>query len=260
MTASHIVLRPGCASAVLERPVARFVAVGVDPTAGDWRHGMRRGDAKAMPSVALEWDGGGLRFLGLAEHHDNADLWRRCRAAGASVVAIDGPCATNGLRVLPGWRGWDLGALGGTRDGELALCAAGVRLFWTTHRTVERFDGASRWIARSLRLFSGPAGGPSVERIETHPHGAFLLLWRRLGQEGAPGHKGRPAGRNARLALLTAFVAGIDGGLLPDHDAIDATCAALVAALHALRATRAYGTEQGGGLIWLPDPARISIR
>jgi predicted nuclease with RNAse H fold len=253
-------LRGESARVALERPVGPFVALGVDPTAGDWRHGMQRGDAKAMSSVALEWDGRTLRLLGRAEHRENADLWRRCREVGASVVAIDGPCATNGLRVLPGWRGWDLAVRGGRRDGEVALSAAGVRIFWTTHGTVARFDGASRWIARSLRLFSDPVPGAPLQRIETHPHGAFLLLWRRLGRKGAPGHKARAAGRRARLALLSTFVSGAEGALLPHHDAVDAACAALVGALHALGATRAFGTKSGGGLIWLPDGSRILVR
>lgn len=236
-----------------------FVAAGVDPTAGDWRHSMDRGDAKPMPCVVLEWTGQKLQFNECLEHLANRMLWEQVARVGATVVCIDGPCATNGLQIRPDWSGWDLSVPGATRDGELALHAAGVKLFWTTHATVSNFDGASRWIARSLRLFADPEGAPA-ERIETHPHGAFSMLWRLLGRtDPLPGKSG-PAGRKARLWVLQTFVPDIDPAALPDHDAVDAACAALVASLHGLGLSKSFGTRTYGGSIWMPDAKALHIR
>ncbi len=231
-----------------------FRVLGLDPTAGAWASHMTANVKKAMPSVALAWTGREIVFEGVALHTENAEFWARVRELGASLVCIDGPCQTNGLRVLPGWTGWDESARGGTRDGEVELTKAGVGLFWTTHATVTRFKGASEWIARALRLFD-EAHASATKAIETHPHGAFTFLWR---QPGAPTNlpkKKGPAGRAARLAMLRAFIPTLEDAALRDHDAVDAAAAALVAVLHRLGATKSFGTEGGGGLIWMPVDA-----
>src|SRR5206468_7906979 len=127
----------------------------------------------------------------------------------------------------------------GTRSGELQLSREGVNLFWTTQNTVLRFEGASRWIARSLVLFSEQ---PERQKIETHPHGAFTFLWRMFGNSGTPPKKSKTAGRQARLAILRSFIPGLADGMVPNHDALDAACAGLVAGLHQFRLTMPFGT------------------
>lgn len=229
-----------------------FVAVGVDPTAGTWASRMRAGP-KPMAAVAISCDGRRLRLAGVERARTNADLWAFCRAAGARIVAVDGPCATNGLRLRARSRGWDLRSRGGRRDGEVALAAEGFSLFWTTHATLARFDGAARWIARSLRLFADPAGR-AFERIEVYPHGAFRALGGRLPA------KGTRAGRAGRLAVLARLVAGTSAAALPDHDALDAAAAALVGALRGLGLARKVGTVEGGGEIWMPDAEALAGR
>ena len=52
---------------------------------------------------------------------------------------------------------------------------------------------------------------------------------------------------------------GVSSATLPDHDAVDAAAAALVAAMHRLGMARAAGTEAGGGRIWLPDPGASGL-
>jgi hypothetical protein len=206
---------------------------------------------KPMAAAAIAWDGRRLRLAAVGRARTNAELWAFCRASGARVVAVDGPCATNGLRLRARSRGWDLRRRGGRRDGEVALAAEGLPLFWTTHATVARFDGAARWIARSLRLFADPAGG-AFERIEVYPHGAFRLLGGPLPAKGTGG------GRAARLAVLARLVDGVSAAALPDHDALDAGAAALVGALRALGLARKVGTTRGGGEIWMPAADAIA--
>jgi hypothetical protein len=134
-----------------------FVVVGLDPTAGTWPSRMTEGP-KMMPSFALRWHGD--RFSPdenpLVLHRTNRDFWNNVERRDSNVVCIDGPCATNGPRILTAsdpWH-WDPNAPNGTRACEVALSRKGVNLFWTTQNTVMHFEGASRWIARSLTLFS----------------------------------------------------------------------------------------------------------
>jgi len=232
-------------------PSPPIPVVGLDPTAGTWSSRMTAGP-RAMWSVALLLRSDGTVTPGspcAVRHRTNAEFLDRVGAAGAVVVAIDGPCATAGPRVRPDWSGWDPDGRDGTRDAERALAAEGHRLFWTTRATVERFDGASRWIARSLRLFEeGRARLPEARWIEVHPHAAFRVL------AGGPlPRKDRPEGRRARLAVLAGSIGGLPEGALPDHDAVDAAVAALVAARHAANRARALGSPSGGGRIWLPS-------
>ncbi len=236
-----------------------FRSIGLDPTAGTWESRMTTGK-KAMPSVVLAWTADrAIVFEGRADHRTNSEFWERARETECSVACIDGPCDTNGLRILPDWRGWDETARGAARDGEVELTRAGVGLFWTTYATITRFRGAREWIARSLRLFDeGPAAG--VDAIETHPHGAFTFLWRGAALDVPLAKKSTDAGRAARLAMLRAFVPTLDEAALPTHDCVDAAVAALVGIFHRLGLTRSFGTSAGGGRIWMPsDRVRLVV-
>jgi predicted nuclease with RNAse H fold len=215
---------------------------------------------KAMAAVALAWDGRRLRLEATVRLRANAELWAFCREVRARVLAIDGPCGTNGLRLRRDGRGWDLRARGGVRDAEAALAREGFRLFWTTHATVARFDGASRWIARSLRLFADPAAPRGLARIEVYPHGTFEVLRRALGIARPLATKATPGGRAGRLAILARLVEGISSPALAGHDAVDAAAAALTGARCRLGGARAVGTAAGGGRIWLPARGARSIR
>jgi predicted nuclease with RNAse H fold len=234
--------------------------LGLDPTAGKWEVAMRSGD-KDMPSFCLVLHPDGTVRPDedpLAWHTSNEDFWQRVRRTSAAVTCIDGPCATNGPRVLPDWSGWDPNSPDGVREGERALAREGVGLFWTTRASVLRFRGVDRWIARSIRLFQETP--PGVSAIETHPHGAFSFLWAAFGCRERLPTKNTPEGKRARLALLQAYVPDLKEKSLPNHDAIDAACAALVAVLHVSGLTKAYGTPQDGGPIWMPTPDGIDLR
>jgi predicted nuclease with RNAse H fold len=180
----------------------------------------------------------------------NQDFLDLVQRTAPSMICIDGPCQTNGPQVLPDWSDWDREANDGKRRCELLLHQAGVHLFWTTNNTVFCFDGASRWIARSLRLYRDlPANHKAVE---THPHGAFAFLWRQLGGNGRLPNKKTDKGRDSRLALLKAFVENVDEDQLHNHDAVDAACAALMAAFHEVGWVESYGDDTEGGRIWMP--------
>ena len=238
---------------------APVTSVGLDPTAGTWDSMMMAGP-KTMPSVSLVLAPDGTirpheRFV--KRHSTNASFWDEAIYVGARIVTIDGPCDTNGLRVRQDWSDWDGSVLGGIRDAERALSREGVGLFWTTHATVTRFDGASRWIARSLRLFEeGPARLGRVPLIETHPHGVFTFLGRALGKSRGLAPKSSEEGRRARLDLLRAFVPELPVEALPDHDAVDAAISALVGVLHLCEWTTPFGSPGAGGQIWMPRLAR----
>jgi len=212
---------------------------------------------KEMPSFTLRWDGDGFRpdDQPLAWHLTNDGFRAEVGRRGAVLTCIDGPCGTNGPRLLSDLSGWDEQGPQWTRDGELALSRQGVNLFWTTQNTVMKFEGASRWIARSLVLFSG---SPEQMKIETHPHGAFTFLWQLFGGTGTPPKKSKPSGRQARLALLRSFIPGLSDGMVPNHDALDAACAALVAGLHHLGLTIPFGASNEGGQIWMPDVNKLA--
>ena len=230
---------------------ATFTVVGLDPTAGTWESHMESGPKK-MPSFALSWNGSVFEPMNqpLAWHSTNEEFRAEVLYRKAIETCIDGPCATNGPELLKDrtpWC-WDLNAPNEARGGELALSGKGINLFWTTQNTVMRFDGASRWIARSLVLFEN-----RPNQIETHPHGVFTLLWRLFGGTGTPPKKSKPAGRNARLAILRSFIPALCETTVPNHDATDAACAALVAGLHQLKLNIAFGSVNDGGEIWMPN-------
>jgi predicted nuclease with RNAse H fold len=213
---------------------------------------------KKMPSFAIQWDGKNFKpdENPLAWHQSNDSFWTEVDRQGSDLTCIDGPCATNGPRLQKDcdpWR-WDGNASTGIRGGELALSRQGVNLFWATQNTVMRFEGASRWIARSLVLFSEC---PERKKIETHPHGAFTFLWRLFGEMGTPPKKSKSSGRQARISLLRSFIPALSDEMVPNHDALDAACAALVAGLHHLGMTIPFGTTNDGGQIWMPEGKKL---
>jgi len=252
----------GFARLALPAGAGPFVAVGLDPTAGRFAPGgMQRGD-KPMPSYAIRWDGQGFRPApeALAWSRTNADFWAHVDRTAAVVLAIDGPCGLHpdGPRWDAQRAAWDPGGAA-LRGAERSVAAAGIHLFWSSRDTVLHFDGASRWIARSLTLFAESRQRTvPITAIETHPHGAFVKLWRVLGGTGLPPRKTTPAGRRARWRILRSFIEGLSDGPPASHDEIDAACAALVAGLHRLGLTVAYGTPADGGEIWLPDGERLA--
>ena len=232
--------------------------MGLDPTAGEWCSRMMSGPKK-MPSVRLNISASDglprITWGGVDKHKDNKSFLDCVTGHKASYVCIDGPCDTNGLRCLPDWSDWDRTVRGGVRDGERDLARAGIGLFWTTFGTIMGFDGASRWIARSLRLFRDlPQVASHAKIIETHPHAAFTMLWRACGRTDALPKKTGRLGQDARIAMLKTFIAQLnEEELNRDHDRIDAACAALVAAFHLLGLNRAFGTAANGGQVWVPD-------
>ncbi|MDP1563850.1 MAG: DUF429 domain-containing protein [Pirellulaceae bacterium] len=248
---------PTFPSLVFSQKHPAFTVVGLDPTAGTWDSRMAQGPKK-MPSFALRWEGGFRPDdQPLVWHTTNDEFRSEVDRRGAILTCIDGPCGTNGPRLLrhrDPWC-WDANAPKGTRGGELALSRQGINLFWTTQNTVMKFEGASRWIARSLVLLSYC---PEQRKIETHPHGAFTFLWRLFGGNGILPKKSKPSGRNARLALLRSFVPGLSDGMVPNHDAVDAACAALIAGLHQLHLTTPFGSSSDGGQIWMPNCEQLA--
>jgi len=228
------------------------VVLGLDPTAGTWESEMREGIKKAMPSFAIRISNGSLQLPDspVRWHRKNSEFWDRAKELRAAAVCIDGPCGTNGPFLREDYSAWSPDGSPGTRDAEVELFRRGVGLYWTTQRTVTRFKGADRWIARSLRLFNDE---PGISKIETHPHGAFTFLWRAFGQDGTPPKKTTEAGGEARIAILRKFLPGLTNDMVDDHDAVDAAVSALVMALHRLGKTTSFGNEARGGLIWMPD-------
>ncbi|QGQ23939.1 DUF429 domain-containing protein [Gimesia benthica] len=235
------------------------VVTGVDPTAASWASKMTIGKKK-MPSFSIRISNGTFTLPEnpLFHHHKNDDLWDHVKSVKSSLVCIDGPCDTNGPRLLSNIsKGWDKNACSGIRECERRLFREGVGLFWTTQNTVMKFEGASRWIARSIILFSEY---PKIKKIETHPHGVFTFLWHLLGNKGTPPKKTKPEGRMARIDLLQKFIPDLNCDLLKDHDSVDAAAAALVAALHRCGLTKPFGSEGDGGQIWMPDCNRIKVK
>lgn len=234
-----------------------FSVTGLDPTAATWASFLTTGPKK-MPSVTIRWIGNefSLRNECCNEHLTNSDFWNQVDDAESVLCCIDGPCATNGPRLLPDRTAWDSKGEQGTRGAELALMRQGVHLFWTTQSTVMRWDGPSRWIARSLVLF---AEAGERKAIETHPYGAFTFIWRLFGNTNVlPKKKTRP-GRQARLAMLKSFIPDFHESCVPNDDAVDAAVAALVAGLHQLGLTTPFGTPDDGGQIWMPDIEKLRL-
>ena len=232
-----------------------FTVIGLDPTAGTWDSKMTAGP-KEMPSFTLKWSGTGFHpDIGPVKWHpDNTSFWTFVEGSKAKLTCIDGPCDTSGPRLSDDHKRWEPTVAERIREGEQALSRAGVNLFWTTKNTVMKFDGASRWIARSLVLFSEQ---PGQQKIETHPHGAFTFLWRMFGNWGTPPEKRKNPGRQARLAILRSFIPDLTESMVPNHDAVDAACAALVAGLHCLELTTPFGTVSESGAIWMPDTEKL---
>lgn len=218
--------------------------IGVDPSAGSWETAMRAGPRPtAVAVVALEAEGPRLEQLTTIDH--NRELLALCEAHPPAVVAVDGPCRAPCLPLAPDRRGWgDL--RDGTRAAERALVAAGHRVFWTSRGTAERFDGAARWIARSLVLFA-ELEAAGLTAIETYPQAVFV---RRAPGELA--HKRTAAGRQQRRALLRSWLtAGAEPLTDADDHALDAVACAWVAADVLADEAVSFGDDDGGR-IWLP--------
>ena len=69
--------------------------------------------------------------------------------------------------------------------------------------------------------------------------------------------------RDVRLAMTLAldrqaFIDGLAESMVPNHDALDAACAALVAGLHRLGLTTPFGSPSDGGELWMPDGAKLA--
>ncbi|MEZ4318756.1 MAG: DUF429 domain-containing protein [Myxococcota bacterium] len=172
-------------------------------------------------------------------------------AVDPTGLAIDGPCGAVGIALDAERRRFVFDAPD-TRPAERELVKAGIRLFWTTRKTVESFDGAARWIARSLVVFEDLRSA-GRDPVETHPHGVFEMLRRADPDADGLAAKTSADGRRQRLALLAAHLPGLEGARLPDDDFVDAAAAALLAALRDEGRARPYGSVERGGQIWLPQ-------
>jgi predicted nuclease with RNAse H fold len=242
--------------AVPEQVPTRFAPgafLGIDLTAGSWESGMDLGD-KPFPCARLDvGDGGRLRWTGAESFTSLTCLLAHQWLRDASVIAIDGPVRLCGARVNDARTGFVYDAPR-VRPAERALSRMGIKLFWTTRPTLEHFDGAARWIARSLILFQDLAKCTAITApaIEIHPHGVFVVLNQTLhGDDDLP-KKTKQEGRARRLEILRRYVADLADDALPDHDTVDACGAALMAALHGARASVGIGDDAEGGRIWIP--------
>jgi hypothetical protein len=83
-----------------------FTVVGLDATAGTWESKMVEG-RKKMPSFCLRWDGKGFTpdDSPLNWHLRNEGFEDEVNGRQARVVCIDGPCDSNGPRLLPDFSG-----------------------------------------------------------------------------------------------------------------------------------------------------------
>lgn len=227
--------------------------VGVDLTAGTWESGMLDGP-KAYPLVQLVGDGESLDLGAVYTHRNLSATLADPVVRAADCLMIDGPCGTVGAELASDNGFWVFPGSVGTRACERELARMGVKLFWTTRKTLVGFDGASRWIARSIRLFRllGADPGRREHAFETHPHAVFTLLARKHGLPRLHA-KGETRGRSERLTLLAHYIDGLDPARLPDHDHVDAAGAALMAALKLAGQGRAVGSAAEGGVIWVPS-------
>jgi len=60
-------------------------------------------------------------------------------------------------------------------------------------------------------------------------------------------------GRAQRLDLLGRLIDDLDPAVIGDHDAVDAACAAVMAALYAIGYVKSFGEQADGGKVWMPD-------
>ena len=233
--------------------------VGVDLTAGSWVSQLDAG-GRAFPVLELIGNADGTLSLGRIEMCATLQQFQQLGwAMSADRLIIDGPCKTNGIALLNPPTNWNFSVVSpGFRVAEQQLAQMGVGLFWTTLATLRGFDGASRWIARSVQLFSQLLANPALTNrcIETHPHAVFVIMARALAGGLLPKKKTLP-GRNQRLALLRGFVPGLQENLLPTHDHVDAAAAALLGALQFSNCALALGNANNGGQIWIPDQTAL---
>ena len=203
--------------------------------------------------VCFEGDNHGmLRLVGVEPAMRLDQLLGHSWLKKATSIAIDGPCAANGIRLNSRRTGFDYPAPG-VRNAEHILAGMGIKLFWTTQNTLTNFDGASRWIARSLVLFADFADQGLGDRVfEVHPHAVFTILQRAFHPGQPLATKARGPGRKQRLDLLRMFVPELSADHLPNHDAVDSAAAALMGALREAGKARRVG-EEAGGYIWIPS-------
>jgi len=251
------------------KPIRRLPAsvagrrfVGVDLTAGTWSTLLDGGNPR-RPFPVVELVGNRDGSLSLANIRACATLQEFLAlkwTVEADRLVIDGPCKTNGIQLLSPPTNWNFAdATPGIRLAEQQLAAMDVGLFWTTLATLQRFDGASRWIARSIRLFDLLSKDPAMAGncLETHPHAVFFFLHRAAGADGPLFAKTTAMGRSQRLSILNWFAPDLDGKQLPTHDHVDAAAAAILGAMHWCGRATALGDAVGGS-IWIPDlPAMV---
>jgi hypothetical protein len=239
--------------------------IGVDLTAGTRES---RFDAGPAPFVSVELDGP-VDNLALAsvQFHDTLTAFVDALVdAPPTGLAIDGPCGACGIALDAERRDFVFDAPA-TRPAERALARERIGLFWTTRATVENFDGAARWIARSFVLFE-ELFARGFDPVETHPHGVFTMRHRLDTATTSAGtsrlaKKTTPDGRRQRLDLLArrlprSSFSDLDAALSND-DLLDAAAAALLAALRDAGRARALGEADQGGQIWLPIGPPLGI-
>ena len=223
--------------------------IGVDLTAGSWESALDAGK-KEFPAVELSADGDRLAFVAKRKFKTLTAFREWVDERRPTRLMIDGPCAVRGASLSEARDRWVFADSMAARLAERQLSTDKIPLFWTSRRTLEAFDGASRWIARSLALFGDLERENGIRALETYPNGVFV----RLARSHWPGFrltkKGKLEGRRQRTELLQAYVDGLDG-VLRNHDDVDAAAAALVGALVEAGQVDELGAVDEGGIIYL---------
>lgn len=224
-------------------------SIGVDLTAGSPESCF---DAGKYPfwAVRVETGNGRIKLVDTVRCSTLTELEELLQNGRPDRVVIDGPCGANGILLNQERNGWVKGEKPGLRSAESYLSRRGVKLFWTTAATLERFDGAREWILRSLALFERLIR-LGQEAIETHPQAFFVLLWRQFGNGETLRRKNLPDGQRQRLAILRMFMDFQDSQLV-DDDAVDSAAAAVLGILATCGFATPVGEESAGGQIWIP--------
>jgi predicted nuclease with RNAse H fold len=238
-----------------------YTFIGVDLTAGTWESGMLKG-RKSFPVICLEGlSGGQLRLTEVKECLTLDEFIGLALVKSAETIVIDGPCKANGMDLNSDHTGF-VYPDPGFREAERILSRMGIKVFWTTENTLRNFDGAARWIARSLLLFDllGSDDSFSNKVIETHPHAVFSMLQRFHFPNRRLDLKKTESGRQQRIRLLRLYIDGLNENDLTDHDHVDSCGAALLGVLHKAGMAIPVGSEDKGGLIWIPDTKGVETR
>ena len=204
--------------------------------------------ATALHLAMLEGDGPAELQVRTTATVDATDLDAViATAAGADVVAIDAPAAPSAavhrddetisrkFRVA--------------RCGEIAL-GQQARI-WVPWVTPPDPDAVPGWMQVGFSVWDA-LGAAGHEPIEVYPAGVFRVLAGHV-----PPKKTTPAGRRARVDLLSPVI-DLPGGIDHwSHDGFDALAAALTAHQRATGLARACGHDDpacDGSAIWLPTP------